>query len=534
MGALAEQVGELFVQSRAEFEAVALFMGSEEAYVMRESDVERELWQRGREVLRKLLQEHLDARGLGAVRSEKVEDVDGSELARKRVHERTVGTVVGEVEVSRVGYGAPGTESLHPRDAELNLPVQRYSFELQRRAVEEVAKVSFDSAAASLDRLYGTGSEDDAAVIPKRQLEEVVKAAVVDFDAFYARHRAATDLVDKGSGSVLALGLDGKGVVMVHRDLRPATREAAEKAKPKMDSRLSSGEKRNRKRMAEVATVYTVQPWVRTAEEVANSLVSGSGLRAAEPVGQKTKRPRPENKRVWASLTKPMAAVIQEALNEAEARDPQHEKTWVALSDGNQEQLALVQERAATIGVTLVVILDLMHVLEYLWTAGRAFHPRSSKELEDWVGERLLQILRGRSSYVAAGMRRSATLRRLKGKKRKKVDRCARYLLNHRSYLHYDEYLAAGLPITTGAVEGTCRHLVVDRMEITGARWTLATAEAVLQARALRSSGDFDEYWTFHEEQEYQRNHAARYANKLPPATVPPPWVTRARLRRVK
>lgn len=532
MGALTEQVAELFAESRTEFEKVALFMGSEEAYVMRESDVERELWQRGRELLRKLLQEHLDARGVGAVRADKVEHADGSELDRNRLHGRTVGTVVGEVEVSRVGYGAPGKESLHPRDAELNLPAQRYSFELQRRAVEEVAKVSFASAAASLDRLYGTGSEDNALVIPKRQLEELVAAAVVDFDAFYARRRVATDLIDKCGGSVLAMGLDGKGVVMVHRDLRPATREAAERANPKMDSRLSSGEKRNRKRMAEVATVYTVQPWVRTPEDVANSLVSGPA--DADPVGPKTKRPRPENKRVWASLTKPMATVIQEALNEAEARDPQHEKTWVALSDGNQEQLGLVQERAEMLGVTLVVVLDLIHVLEYLWTAGRAFHPRSSKQLEDWVGVRLLQILRGRSSYVAAGMRRSATLRRLKGKKRKKVDRCARYLLNHRSYLHYDEYLAAGLPITTGAVEGTCRHLVVDRMEITGARWTLATAEAVLQARALRSSGDFDEYWIFHEEQEYQRNHAARYANGVPPATVPPPRVTRARLRLVK
>ena len=114
---------------------------------------------------------------------------------------------------------------------------------------------------------------------------------------------------------------------------------------------------------------------------------------------------------------------------------------------------------------------------------------------------------------VAAGMRRSATRRELSAAERKPVDDCARYLLNHKAYLRYHEYLEAGLPIATGVVEGACRHLVKDRMDVTGARWSLAGAEAVLRLRALRASGDFEEYWRFHEQQEYQRNHADRYAD---------------------
>ena len=507
-------------------------MGSIEAYQMRESDLERELEKRGREVLRMLLQEHLDARGIGEV-NEAVRDAKGAERARKRLQVRGLKTVVGVVGVSRVGYGAPGKESLHPRDAELNLPPQRYSLELQRRAVEEVSKASFDSGVSSIDGLYGSGSEDEALMIPKRQLEELVPPAMVDFEAFYARRTQAGAATVPGSSSVLAMGFDGKGVVMIRRDLRPATRAAAEKAIPKMTSRLSEGEKPNRKRMAEVATVYTVAPWVRTPEEVARSLVPAA-LPPAGQADETEKRPRPENKRVWASLKKPMKVAIAQAFKEARSRDPEGKKTWVALSDGNKEQLTTVQERARRLRIPLIVILDLIHVLEYLWKAGRAFHPKSSEELELWVGERLLQILRGHSSLVAAGIRRSATLRGLVGKKRKRVDTCARYLLNHREYLRYDKYLAAGLPITTGAVEGTCRHLVADRMDITGARWSLVTAEAVLKARALRSSGDLAEYWPFHEEQEYQRNHAARYANAQPPATEPPFWAKRAGFRRVK
>ena len=130
-----------------------------------------------------------------------------------------------------------------------------------------------------------------------------------------------------------------------------------------------------------------------------------------------------------------------------------------------------------------------------------------------WVQERLLRILRGEACLVAAGIRRSATRRKLTPDNRENVDQCADYLLNHASSLHYDECLAAGFPIATGVIEGACRHLVSDRMDLTGARWSLAGAEAVLRLRALRSSGDFDEYWRFHEQCEYERNHASRYAD---------------------
>src|SRR5207245_11202516 len=74
-----------------------------------------------------------------------------------------------------------------------------------------------------------------------------------------------------------------------------------------------------------------------------------------------------------------------------------------------------------------------------------------------------------------------------------------------------------GLPIATGVIEGACRHVIRDRMEITGARWSLAGAEAILRLRSLRASGDLDDYWQHHEQRELERNHAARYANgKIP------------------
>jgi len=86
-------------------------------------------------------------------------------------------------------------------------------------------------------------------------------------------------------------------------------------------------------------------------------------------------------------------------------------------------------------------------------------------------------------------------------------------LKNNRPYLKYDEYLSAGYPIASGVIEGACRHLINDRMSITGARWGLKTAEAILKLRSLRSSGDLKGYWAFHKQQEWERNHAAQYKN---------------------
>ena len=170
----------------------------------------------------------------------------------------------------------------------------------------------------------------------------------------------------------------------------------------------------------------------------------------------------------------------------------------------------------------LTIIVDIIHVIEYLWEAGRAFYPKAGEDLENWVRVRLLEILRGNASYVAGGMRRSATLRSLGAADRQPVDVCADYLLNYAPYLKYNHYLAQGYPIATGVIEGACRHLVKDRMEVTGARWSLFGAEAVLRLRALRCSHDFDEYWTFHEAQEYERNHRSLYAGGVVPPTLNP------------
>lgn len=496
-----------FANSQHVFNDLTARLGSAAVLKMTHGDLERLLEKDGRELLRQLLQDHLDLRGPGEACAEVV-GTGGIGLPHARPRERGLKTIFGTVTVSRLGYSAHGEETLFPRDAELNLPPELYSHGVQRRAGEEVTKSSFDQAGAAIASTTGT-------TVPKRQLEELTARAAMDFDGFYETRSADSVRQAGKTGPILALSTDGKGIVMRPESLREATRKAAAKRDHKMSKRLSRGEKRNCKRMAQVATVFTIAAFVRKPEDIV------SDLGPVRDTAAKVVRPRPEHKRVWASVAKPPEEVIEQMFQEALRRDPAGNKRWVALVDGNPTQLALIKQAAKHHGVQPTIILDVIHVLEYLWDAGFALHGEGTPATQRWVSERLLEILRGNSSDVAAGMRRSATLRAMKAGDRAAIDDCANYLLKYRDYLHYEEYLAAGLPIATGVIEGACRHLIKDRMDITGACWGLDSAEAVLKLRSLRSSADFEDYWTFHESAEHVRNHLDLYQGAPPTTNLP-------------
>jgi hypothetical protein len=504
-------------QGQEYYDGIINFLDSEESHSMKLSGLEQELEKRGRELMRILLQEHLDKLS-PRLCEHTVCGSDGIDRPHVRSHDRKIETVFGTVLTRRAGYGNDGVVSLHPLDAELNLPPERYSHELRRRVAENVAKNSFDETLETIEKTTG-------AHIPKRQVEELAQRAALDFDAFYETRQY--NPADKTStGPIMVITADGKGVVMHQQDLREQTRKAAQKRTPLMETRPSKGEKKNAKRMATVAAVYTIDPFQRTPQD----LLPGNNNKH-----HKEKSPQPEQKRVWASLEKSAEQVIESAFSEASHRDPSQKKHWVALVDGENQQLRILKRIAKKQGVDLTIIVDIIHVIEYLWKAGRAFYPKSGPELEEWVLYRVLKILEGKAGLMAGGMRRSATLKKLTDKQREPVETCATYLKNKAPYLKYDRYLDLGFPIATGVIEGACRHLVKDRMDITGAKWRLSSAEAVLRLRALRSSNDFDEYWDFHEACEYKRNHQVLYQdNEVPSTKLPEPLSRRSHLRVIK
>jgi len=483
-----------FGGSRACFEDIASWLEGTEASSSSHGELEDGLDRRGRELLRRLLQDHLDLR---AQREERlnVKAVDGvTHGSVEAGHTRPLATVFGAVGVERLAYRHRGAANLHPADAALNLPTERHSHGLRRLAAVESARG--DDAAEAIGRATGVA-------VAKRQVEELAARAAADVEAFYD-----TSVPEPGaSGDVLVLTVDGKGIVMRPDSLRPATERAAAAATTKLETRLSKGEKRNRKRLAEVGAVYDLAPVPRSPADV---LASKHG-------DDPPPAPRAKAKWVTASVAKDAAEVVGRVFDEAQRRDPGHKRRWVALVDGNRHQIDCIVAQAESRKVSVAIVVDVVHVLEYLWGAVWCFFAEGDRAAEDWVKDRALAVLEGKAGAVAAGVRRRATAAGLSKQKRKKADDCARYLVNKAAYLDYPTALTAGWPIASGVIEGACRHLVADRMDITGARWSVDGAEAVLKLRAVRSNGDFDRYWRWHVDQERRRVHEARYAGGVIP-----------------
>jgi len=481
-----------FAAAEACFARIEDWLAGDDSNGLEHAELEQQLETRGRELLRLLFQDHVDLRSVRETRLE-VADVNGA--GRNRVetgHDRGLGTIFGEVTVTRWAYRAPGEANLHPADAVLNLPVEKHSHGLRQLTAIESSRGSYEGAVDAIERASGQH-------LGKRQVEDLAGRAAVDFEAFYLQRPAPTGIL----GDLLVLQVDGKGIVMRSDALRPATAKAATKENHKLNTRLSKGEKRNRKRLAELGAVYDATPVPRTAADI---FPSGETERHAAKDG-----PTATGKWLVASIVQDAASVIARVFDEAERRDPDHSRVWVALVDGNVHQINRINAEATARNVTVVIVCDLVHVVEYLWKAAWSLHREADPAAEQWVRSQALAVLAGDALKVANTIRRQATKASLNPTQRKAADQAATYLISKAPYLNYPLALGSGWPIATGVIEGACRHIVADRFDVTGARWGLSGAEAILKLRALRSNGDWESYWTYHLNQERHRVHESRY-----------------------
>ncbi len=450
-------------------------------------DIEKYINKDGQELLRRLLQGWLDLKAANEEHKESMNTVAGERLNHVRSETtRKLTSLFGEVTVTRKSYSQRNHSSLFPLDAELNLPDDQYSDGLRYRLSKEVLRGSFDDAIEAIGETTG-------GFVPKRQSLNITRDVAQDFESFYQQKRF---IQPEETSDLLVLTFDGKGIVMRPDSLRACTQKAAQKSK-KLNSRLSPGEKKDRKRMAQVAAVYTVKPHIRTGESIMETSEEDNNIL--------TFRPPIRNKRVWASVEREAESVIEEAFLEALQRDPEQQRRWVVLIDGLPHQIRLIKKVMKQLQVKATIVMDFVHVLEYLWKAAWCLFDKGDNAVEEWIAERAVNILNGKCSQVAKGIRLSATKRGLEN--RVNIDKCADYLLKNKSRLQYGEALKSGFPIASGVIEGACRHLINDRLDITGARWGLSGAEAVLKLRSLKSSGDFEAYWEFHKKMAKQRNY---------------------------
>ncbi len=480
--------------------------------------VERQITVDGRELLRMAAQHVMDGRAAREERLAAVTDAQGVRRTRcEPGHARTMASSLGHVRVTRMAYRAPGTAALHPADAVLDLPPRRQSWQVQRTVAGYVLAGSYGQARRFL--LEATGVK-----VGKLQIEQIVADAAADAPGFYdpPGEDRGPDENQGGDGDVppdeegegedllagapLVISADGKGVLMRPEARRPVRGKRGQKVK-KLGKRVGLGEKPGTKRMAETGVVFdAIAPPgpPRTPGQVMT--------RAA---GEPARGPKAVNRWYTIDITASRKQTISALLDEADRRDPGRQRTWIALVDGDVHQISLIGTEAARRQVPVTILIDFIHVLEYLWKAAWCFHPAGDPAAETWVTAQALAILHGQPAEVIATVNQLAEAHppRPRSEHDKNIRAVVSYLTAKAPHLDYPAALANGWPIATGVIEGACRHLVADRLGITGARWSLQGAQAILWLRAIRANGDLDAYWNHHISQEHQRNHASRYQN---------------------
>lgn len=471
-----------FLNAQARLEKIRRYVEQAAESGERIDRVERELFAQLLELGLTLLRVFVDGQGDGDAGPSIV--IDGAELRRlSGPRERRYLSIFGEVAIMRQVYGTrEGQRIGHvPLDARLGLPEGEFSYVLMDWLERLCVKESFHEAVTDLRALLNLTPSERAA-------EQINQHMAQDAEIFQAHQSPPEPDME---GEILVATADGKGVPM---------RRPLEERMHRSHPRRGKGEKANKKQMAYVGAVYSIDRFPRCAADVVDEICR---KQRAEH------RPKPQNKQVWAEMTRCLDGsgatgrerLFAELAIACKDRDPERQKTLVCLLDGERSLWQMAGEWLPR----AVGVLDLFHVLERLWTAAHCFHAEGSPEAATFVSHRLTMLLEGKVGHVIGGLRRLSARHALKGEKLKRLNAAITYYENNREHMQYDEYLAAGYPIGSGVAEGACRHLVKDRMEGTGMRWTVPGAQAMLHLRAVYLNGRWDEFIEHHVETEQDR-----------------------------
>jgi hypothetical protein len=409
-------------------------------------------------------------------------------LAEK--HSQRYVSIFGELNIERFVYAVRERQKIElaPLDAALGLPAGEVSYLLEEWLERMCLKESFGEGVTSLGDLLGVTVSVDTAETHNRAVAEHAESYRLSLPTPPAEEE----------GEILVVTADAKGVPM----RRPVSAEPALAS----GKRRGKGEKAHKKQMAYVGAVYTISRFERTADKVIDEILR------KECAAQ---RPRPQHKHLWVEMSAPgdplsgkgarhgPSYLFLELALDCAARDPQRKKKLVCLFDGEKQ----LWDQTADWLARGVGILDIFHVMERLWTVAHCLHREKSPGAEQFVTRHLKMLLEGKVGWVIGSFRRLLTTTHLPAQKRRRISATITYFDNNRQHMRYDEYLAAGYPIGSGVAEGACRHLVKDRLEQTGMRWTRDGAHSLLQLRAIYLNGD----WKAFIQHRIQREQAALY-----------------------
>ena len=422
---------------------------------------------------------------------------EGREV-RRLEEPRTRGylSVFGEHELTRYVYGSREGQRIEyiPLDDRLQLPEAKFSYLVQDWAESLVVEMSYAQVRQVLNHMLNLE-------IGVSSLERMTHDFARDADVYWEQSPA----VPSAKGTFIVATADGKGVPI----RKPSS------LTPILDHDPGKKPPADRKKMALLGAVYDCEPTLRTPEQVVESLFC-EPLRTSEvastndPVFAQRPRPQPLAKAIRACLThtddkgneiNARTTIFDWLSEQVVQRDPSSEKPVVVVMDG---QISLWNDAEKRLGDRpRVEILDLLHATSKLWDAIHICYPNDRQ----WAVMKFFtwRVLEGQIEDVILWFTHAAETGPFTQKEGEKLTAICDYFERHQSRMRYDDYLAQGYPIASGVIEGACRHVVKDRLERTGMRWTIPGARNMLNLRCLSINEKWKDYTQLHIDREHRR-----------------------------
>jgi hypothetical protein len=437
------------------------------AQEMEIGEVERSVLRMVMEVGREALIEFVAAKGTG-YSGQEVPDSEGAPLPYVRERERAYRSVFGKIEIKRAYYQAKGKDGVFPLDGMLNLPDGGYSYLVQEIASKLVMNASYEKACEVFSDIFPMD-------VPIRSLEQVVGKTCEDAARYYEA-KSPPEPPDRAVVTVATL--DKKGVVM----RKPPSEDTDVSKDPK---------KQGKKKMSTVISAYSIERHIRSADDVAGEF----NEEKAAP-----SKPKPQCKQVWGSLTEgpeKTVAFLAERVRERFRTGNE----LVCILDGEPSLWRLVYKYFPT----AFFVLDIFHVLEHIADVAHCFYKEKSPEAKAFVRQRLRMLLTGNAGRLIGGLKQILTKRKLTNSQKYRIGQAIGYLERNKRHMRYDLCLEKGYPIGSGVIEGACRNLINDRLELTGMRWTFPGAESMIRLRAVYINSDWKDFWSFRRKSQRNR-----------------------------
>ncbi len=445
-------------------------------------EIEDQLWRELLTLGQQLMQLFFTTHEKQEVHQE-VYEVEGIAYPYIGQRDRQYVSLFGEVPVWRACYWRKGLEGQFPLDDQLSLPQRSFSDLVQERVSELTVSMTYEEAITVFSKWLGWD-------LSKRSSEQL-NADQADYVAAFYETRPVPDTPT--SDTILVVSADGKGIPMTRKDSPPP------------EARRGRGEKKTAKKDATVTALYTIAPYKRRSADIIRALVPGS---AAESPALPP-RPKPTNKQVFGTLNGQKVA-FEQLTRQVERRRSDQINQHVALTDGNRGLKNRVQQDLPE----FTLIVDIIHVTEYLWEAANTLLGETHPLREVWMQDALRCLLEDELNRLLNHL--NYQLPGLSKRKQAVLKKVMNYLRNNREYMHYQDYLAQGYPIGTGVIEGACRHLVKDRFERAGMRWSKLGAQVMLNLRAVYLNGHWDDFQRFRRRRAHQQRYGSLHPDVVP------------------